>query len=254
MTWWERTVLLLGLLGSVGGAAAEQIVSVPDTTLRQGQKAALPVWVHFQLPEDGSSLALTLLYSAQRLRLLRAWIEAATGCSQAEFRDTLLGGDTGRVQLLCTSFPRARYEGIFAWLEFEVLAGRDTLAWLTPVEIQADGSPLPLQAQTTRLRIEDGPPVEPIRIDELSVGFPNPFVGELRLRYVVAQAGWVRFDLFSWSGKRIALEPAAIYAPGAGTYVALFRFRSWEVASGGYIVRMQTERGGVSFGRILCVK
>jgi hypothetical protein len=198
---------------------------------------------------------LVILYAARRLRLLgvRANPEGYP-CSALEFRDTLLSADTGRVEVLCSNPPSDGYSGVFAWLELEVLAGQDTVAWLQPTELWSGSTALPLRARTGWIRIAESPPVEPVGVDGLWLAIPSPFASELQVQYAVARPGWVFFRLFAVNGRDIAIEPSAVYAPRAGTYTLRLRFVPWELASGTYLIRMETERGTVSFLRVLCVK
>lgn len=242
----------MGLLGS--GVAAEQIVVLPDTVLRQGHQSALPVWVQLQLPEQPAELQISLLYNARRLRVLGVRAGGTqTTCAELSFRDTVLNADTGRVDLFC---PEAQgvYVGVFAWLEVEVLAGRDTSAWIRPLLLRSGGRELPLSASMAWIRIEGGIPVELVEIDEVRLAAPSPFAEQLWVYYAVAYPGWVEFRLFSIMGQEIALEPSRFYVPSRGSYVVQFRFIPWQIASGGYVLRMVTERGVVRFLWLLCEK
>lgn len=248
-------IILGGILGYLTSVLAESRVVLPDTTLWQGQQAALPVWVQFQVIESSLPLTLVLLYSANRLRVLQVFPDSLSGfCQTIRFRDTLLSSDTGQLEIACIPSGGGGYSGIFAWIGLEVLAGRDTLAWIEPVELRSNGTPLPVSRQGARIRILGGPPVEPIGAEGLWAGAPNPFGGELVLRYSVARPGQVFFRLFSLSGREIPLEPSSVEAPRMGTYTLRFRFLPWEVSSGGYIVQMVTEFGGVYLLPVMCVK
>jgi len=248
--------VLAGILGCCPAVLAESTIVVPDTALWQGQRAILPVWSQLHLVENSAPLKLVLLYSAHRLRMLRAFPDSLSGfCSTLSFHDTLLSGDTGRLELICTpSVEIGEYRGVFAWLELEVLAGRDTLAWISPLELLGNGTPLSVSGRGGRIRILGGPPVEPVGMEGVWVGAANPFREELVLRYSVARSGRVAFRIFSLSGKEIPVEPSAVEVPRMGTYTLRFRFPPWEVASGGYVVQMVTESGGVYLLPVMCVK
>ncbi|MCS6966354.1 MAG: hypothetical protein NZ473_06280 [Candidatus Kapabacteria bacterium] len=242
-------------MSSVTAAATEQFVLIPDTTLWQGQRASLPVMVRLHLPRQVSLLRLVLLYSAYRLRLLGVRSNTALDfCSTLSFYDTVFAGDTGRVVIECRG-PRAeQYSGVIGHLDLEVLAGQDTVAWLRPIEVWGDTSIFLLSGQTAWIRIENGPPVEPVLTDGLGAGIPNPFVYRLSVQYAVVQPAWVFFRLFSFSGEEVPLEPSRVYVPRAGAFPVSFSFRPWELASGGYVLRMETDYGTVYFLPILCVK
>ncbi len=247
---WIQSLLCASLL--TGGVAAEQIVVIPDTVLWQGQRSALPIWVRLQLPEQPTELQISLLYSAQRLRILGLRTGGAESiCPELSFRDTIFNGDTGRVDLLC---PMAGgvYAGILAWLEVEILAGRDTSAWIEPLLVRSGEHELPLVGTRAWIRIEGGMPVEPVGVDELRIAVPSPFASELWVYYAVAQPGWVEFRLFSVTGQELVLEPSRVYVLQRGSHVLRFRFSPWQVSSGGYLLRMVTERGVVRFLWLLC--
>lgn|GEM_PF-1356645 len=252
-TRWIQGLVWGTLLGAVAGTA-EQVVVIRDTVLEQGRSAALPIWVQLQLEGDRGLLRLSLFYSAQRLRILGIQGNGQQGlCGELSFWDTVFNGDTGRVDLYCSASVQT-YTGILGWLEVEVLAGRDTVAWIHPFELRSGEQVLPLRATTAWIRIEGGPLVEPVGVDEVRIGAPNPFADRLWVHYAVARPGWVSFQLFSVSGIEIPLMPSRVYAPRVGSYVIGFRFLPWEIASGGYVLRMVTERGTVRFLWLLCVK
>ena len=234
---------------------ADSRVELPDTALWQGQRAILPIWGQLQLSEGPLPLRLVLLYSANRLRILRVFAEPpAALCEQVSFQDTVLDGDTGRVEIGCMLAVGGEYRGVLGWLELEVLAGRDTVGWIRPVELIANGGPLPLDGQGAQIRILGGPPVEPVGAEGVWMGAPNPFSGELVVHYSVARPGRLLFRLFSLSGREVPVEPSVVEVGRPGTYTLRFRFVPWELSSGGYVVQMVTQSGGVYFLPVMCVK
>ncbi|MCS7176187.1 MAG: hypothetical protein NZ960_00950 [Candidatus Kapabacteria bacterium] len=243
----------LAWCGSLAAVASTQVVEIPDTVLQQGQRAALPIRVQLELPSSASTLRIAVAYSAYRLKVvaIRAGGEL---CGAVELRDTLLDQDTGRVDIYCTAPVAGSYRGVLGWLEIEVLAGREGEAWFFPVAICVDSVELPVAGQKARIRIENGPPVEPIGTEGLWKALPSPFGGEVVVQYSVARPGWVFFQMFSATGKRITLDPSRLYAPRAGTFALRFRFYPWEVSSGAYVLQMQTEHGTVDYLWMLCVR
>jgi hypothetical protein len=67
-----------------------------------------------------------------------------------------------------------------------------------------------------------------------SVSYPNPFTNETKIRYDVPKPAWVRLEIYSLLGERVAVVEDAYHEPG--TYET--SFQATGLASGTYFYRV----------------
>jgi hypothetical protein len=250
--WW-LCGYALALLPVLAQDSAQPMLLLPDTLVRQGTQVRLPIFARWDFPQTPQRLTAELLYSPNRLRVLGLEANTSDGglYELALLRDSILSADTAVLAFACTPPPRT-IDALLGWLRVEILAGRDTAAWLQPIHLYADSLLFRLSSPRAWLRIEGSPPVEPIPIEGLFRNVPNPFATSTWLEYAVVQPGWVEFRIFTAQGKLLAQERR--YHPRAERARLLFQAPSWELASGEYLVLMLTETGAVYSLRMLCAK
>lgn len=111
-------------------------------------------------------------------------------------------------------------------IEFEALAGSDSVAYFTPIELILNGKLI--NAEFIAGKISMGIPIFPIEINSLSYIYPNPIVYQSYLDIEINQESEFELALYSYHGGIAAVYPNSkdddefyIWSESAGSKISL---------------------------------
>jgi len=239
----HRLVLaVLALLCAGTGLYAADEAFVPaSTTLGIGQRVRIAVTGSLS---TGGNVALTVRFNPSVCRIVRA--EGAEGfalrCTSPEVRqNTPTDARTAEAVVICP-FSVGITNVTLVILELEGVIGIDTVGSIGVVGITANDVPvIDAQVNVGTVTRTGGIGAIPSTVEGFVGNYPNPFGARTRVAFVVEQPGPVRFALCSSQGR--VVEQFGPYEAVAGENAIDLEIISWQVSSGAYLLRMDTERG-----------
>ncbi len=234
-------MLLCCILASLTTIALRaQTVELADTSGERGQIVAQPLYG--ALPEGAQSLKVRLRYTYQLLAW-RGTLPAegyAVQCVLPKVLSQTVDMDAGWAELTirCDSLQNAA--GGIALLQWEILAGRDSVALVEVLSVEVDQQPLSISKAQGQIVVLS-PPVLPVEGDALEIVGENPLPYRLKVRYRLVEPSTVIFKVFAMNGKKIlerdlGRQEARMYLRENFEFPEVY-------PSGIYFLVMETERG-----------
>lgn len=236
-------IILISLLFPLKYAlASDATFTLPDTTLRQGTRWKLPVF----LQSNGTVLqkicTIRMAIPKKRLILHDALTEPGTlyTCKKTNII-FLSDGDEYKEYAISCPNPLFDSSGIAFFLDVETLAGMDSTLSIKVLSFSIGDSIQDLEQIGGRITFID-PFVIQASTEGMDINSPNPFAYTTSFNYYVGKPGDVQFFLYGSQGKLIKEFPVERKIAGRHLFT-LNVDNPMDFSSGVYIIRMKTEQG-----------
>ncbi len=243
-------VVMLGavLLLSAAPAAAQISIAVSDTILGDYRPSNMLLPVYGELPAS-SNVRLSFRYDASRINIKNI---IGGGTMKISCISPLLSTTAseliGTFELQCDSAGGG--SGKLMDLSLEILAGRDSIAKITPDSVFIDGVLQQFQAKAGTIFIGDAP-VKQVITEGLEQNTPNPFYLNTSFYYNIDTDTPVHFRIYSLIGQLV--RDFSPFQQARGRHRFYIVTDPGEFASGAYYLTMQTNKG-IYLSHILCTK
>ena len=222
--------------------ASDATFTLPDTSLRQGIRWKLPVF----LQSNGTVLqkicTIRMAIPKKRLILHDALTEPGTlyTCKKTDIT-FLSDGDEYKEYAITFPNPLLDCSGIAFYLDLETLAGIDSALSIKVLSFSIGDSIQDLEQIGGRITFND-PFVIQASTEGMDINSPNPFAYTTSFNYYVGKPGDVQFFLYGSQGKLIKEFPVERKIAGRHLFT-LNVDNPMNFSSGVYIIRMKTEQG-----------
>lgn len=220
-------------------ANAQDVVSLPSA-IKAGRGAVVSVTVNGSLVANGHTrVVFEYPANVMRVRKVVGGNGFAFNCPTLFVGgDSLIGTTTGQLTVECWENVQASNTALFA-LEIEMLMGPGTEGVLKAVRFDRNKVPV-TSAQLSQATITaDGQAAVPDGVEGITGNYPNPFVDNSEFVFSLVEPGPVHLSIHTLSG-RMVYDLGTIQAT-AGENHYHFSGAVWELASGPYIMVMETE-------------
>ena len=222
--------------------ASDATFTLPDTSLRQGIRWKLPVF----LQSNGTVLqkicTIRMAIPKKRLILHDALTEPGTlyTCKKTDITFLSDGDEYKEYAITCPN-PLLDSSGIAFYLDLETLAGIDSALSIKVLSFSIGDSIQDLEQIGGRITFND-PFVIQASTEGMDINSPNPFAYTTSFNYYVGKPGYVQFFLYGSQGKLIKEFPVERKIAGRHLFT-LNVDNPMDFSSGVYIIRMKTEQG-----------
>lgn len=252
------TVLLL----SGNSLFSQEKIEIRDTILyRNGSTYNLPVYSNISL-QNVQNLKLKIKFNHLLVNITSVATGNGYGIKETNsfFSINTENFLESYLEITATDF-NSDYSGILCGIQLETLAGPDSIAVISPIEITINGS----NNSTISLlqgKIMIGLPVYPIINEGIQEIFPNPFAYKGTVQFSIKDDTYVKFFIYSSNGRLIGSIPGETafkydfydkknnhipeiknYNFTRGYYKFTFEVINWKFSSGLYTLVMETNRG-----------
>lgn len=222
--------------------ASDAIFTLPDTSLRQGTRLKLPVFLQSSGTVMQEICTIRIAIPKKRIILHDALTEPGTLYTCKKTNITFLSdGDEQKEYAITCPNPLFDSSGIAFYLDVETLAGMDTALSIKVLSFSIGNSIHDIEQIGGRITFID-PPVIQASTEGMDINSPNPFAYTTSFNYYVGKPGDVQFFLYNSQGKLVKEFPVERKIAGRHSFT-LNVDNPMDFSSGVYIIRMKTEQG-----------
>lgn len=216
--------------------------NIPDTTISQGTRVRIPLYLLTNADALGQACTLRLAIPKKRIILHDAMTEPGTlfSCKKTDITFLSDGDDFKEYAISCPN-PLFDTNGIALYLDIESLAGHDSSLQIVILSYRIGDSLQVIQQVGGNIGFSD-PAVRQANTEGMDINSPNPFAYTTSFNYYVGRPGDVAFSLYNTQGKLIKEYPMEKKTAGRHTF-SLIVDNPMDFSSGVYIIRMKTEQG-----------
>ena len=222
---------------------AEDItIRIPDSLLSQGARIRLPILIQTSEKAKLESCSIRVGIPKRRIILHDVVTEPGTlfTCKKPQIIFLSDGEVYKEYSIQCVS-PLFDSTGILCFLDIEVLAGRDSIAFLQASSFSIGNTQQTIRQIGGSLTFNN-PPITQASSEGMDINAPNPFAYTTTFTYYLGKSGFVQFSLFNTQGKLIKEFPEEQRAAGRHMFT-LDVDNPLDFSSGVYIIRMSTQQG-----------
>ena len=237
------SVILLFMLFTMNSVlAGDAKFTLSDTTLRQGTRWKLPVFLVSNSNVVQETCTIRIAIPKKRIILHDAITEPGTlyTCKQTTITFLSDGVDYKEYAITCPN-PLYDSSGIALYLELEALAGMDTSATIKVLSFSIGNENQTIQQIGGKITFLD-PSVIQASTEGMDINAPNPFSYTTSFTYYIGKMGNVQFFLYNAQGKLVKEFPIERKVAGRHSFT-LNVDNPMDFSSGVYVIRMKTEQG-----------
>ena len=237
------SLILISLLFPLKYAlASDATFTLPDTSLRQGTRWKLPVFLQSNGTAMQEICTIRMAIPKKRIILHDALTEPGTLYTCKKTTITFLSdGDEYKEYAITCPNPLFDSSGIALYLDMETLAGMDSTLSIKVLSFSIGGSIQDIEQIGGKITFID-PAVIQASSEGMDINSPNPFAYTTSFNYYVAKPGNVQFFLYGSQGKLVKEFPVERKIAGRHSFT-LNVDNPMDFSSGIYIIRMKTEQG-----------
>lgn len=237
------SLILISLLFPLKYAlASDATFTLPDTSLRQGTRWKLPVFLQSNGTAMQEICTIRMAIPKKRIILHDALTEPGTLYTCKKTTITFLSdGDEYKEYAITCPNPLFDSSGIVFYLDVETLAGMDSALSIKVLSFSIADSVQDIEQIGGKITFID-PPVIQASTEGMDINSPNPFAYTTSFNYYVGKPGDVQFFLYSSQGKLVKEFPVERKIAGRHSFT-LNVDNPMDFSSGVYIIRMKTEQG-----------
>ncbi len=216
--------------------------NMPDTTLRQGARVRIPLYLHTNSDALRQACTIRLAIPKKRIIFHDALTEPGTLFSCKKTDITFLSdGDVYKEYAISCPNPLFDTNGIALYLDVEALAGLDSSLQIVILSYRIGDSSQVIQQVGGNIGFSD-PAVRQANTEGMDINSPNPFAYTTSFNYYVGKPGDISFSLYNTQGKLVKEYPTESKSAGRHTFTLIVD-NPMDFSSGVYIIRMKTEQG-----------
>jgi hypothetical protein len=237
------SLILISLLFPLKYAlASDATFTLPDTSLRQGTRWKLPVFLQSNGTAMQEICTIRIAIPKKRIILHDALTEPGTLYTCKKTTITFLSdGDEYKEYAITCPNPLFDSSGIALYLDMETLAGMDSTLSIKVLSFSIGDSIQDIEQIGGKITFID-PAVIQASSEGMDINSPNPFAYTTSFNYYVAKPGNVQFFLYGSQGKLVKEFPVERKIAGRHSFT-LNVDNPMDFSSGVYIIRMKTEQG-----------
>jgi hypothetical protein len=237
------SLILISLLFPLKYAlASDATFTLPDTSLRQGTRWKLPVFLQSNGTAMQEICTIRMSIPKKRIILHDALTEPGTLYTCKKTTITFLSdGDEYKEYAITCPNPLFDSSGIALYLDMETLAGMDSTLSIKVLSFSIGDSIQDIEQIGGKITFID-PAVIQASSEGMDINSPNPFAYTTSFNYYVAKPGNVQFFLYGSQGKLVKEFPVERKVAGRHSFT-LNVDNPMDFSSGVYIIRMKTEQG-----------
>ena len=237
------SLILISLLFPLKYAlASDATFTLPDTSLRQGTRWKLPVFLQSNGTAMQEICTIRIAIPKKRIILHDALTEPGTLYTCKKTTITFLSdGDEYKEYAITCPNPLFDSSGIALYLDMETLAGMDSTLSIKVLSFSIGDSIQDIEQIGGKITFID-PAVIQASSEGMDINSPNPFAYTTSFNYYVAKPGNVQFFLYGSQGKLVKEFPVERKVAGRHSFT-LNVDNPMDFSSGIYIIRMKTEQG-----------
>jgi hypothetical protein len=237
------SLILISLLFPLKYAlASDATFTLPDTSLRQGTRWKLPVFLQSNGTAMQEICTIRMAIPKKRIILHDALTEPGTLYTCKKTTITFLSdGDEYKEYAITCPNPLFDSSGIALYLDMETLAGMDSTLSIKVISFSIGDSIQDIEQIGGKITFID-PAVIQASSEGMDINSPNPFAYTTSFNYYVAKPGNVQFFLYGSQGKLVKEFPVERKIAGRHSFT-LNVDNPMDFSSGVYIIRMKTEQG-----------
>jgi hypothetical protein len=237
------SLILISLLFPLKYAlASDATFTLPDTSLRQGTRWKLPVFLQSNGTAMQEICTIRMAIPKKRIILHDALTEPGTLYTCKKTTITFLSdGDEYKEYAITCPNPLFDSSGIALYLDMETLAGMDSTLSIKVLSFSIGDSIQDIEQIGGKITFID-PAVIQASSEGMDINSPNPFAYTTSFNYYVAKPGNVQFFLYGSQGKLVKEFPVERKVAGRHSFT-LNVDNPMDFSSGIYIIRMKTEQG-----------
>jgi hypothetical protein len=237
------SLILISLLFPLKYAlASDATFTLPDTSLRQGTRWKLPVFLQSNGTAMQEICTIRMAIPKKRIILHDALTEPGTLYTCKKTTITFLSdGDEYKEYAITCPNPLFDSSGIALYLDMETLAGMDSTLSIKVLSFSIGDSIQDIEQIGGKITFID-PAVIQASSEGMDINSPNPFAYTTSFNYYVAKPGNVQFFLYGSQGKLVKEFPVERKIAGRHSFT-LNVDNPMDFSSGVYIIRMKTEQG-----------
>lgn len=236
-------ILLISLLQPLTHTLSREASFIlPDTSIRQGIRWNLPVFMSTKGAVTQQSCTITVAIPKKRIILHDALTEPGTLFTCKKTTITFLSdGDEFKEYAITCPNPLFDSTGIALYLELETLAGMDSTAAIKILSFSIGNDVQDIEQVGGTITVLD-PPVMQASTEGMDINAPNPFAYSTSFNYYMGKSGDVQFFLYNSQGKLIKEFPIEKKVAGRHVFTLLVD-NPMDFSSGVYVIRMKTDQG-----------
>ena len=237
------SLILISLLFPLKYAlASDATFTLPDTSLRQGTRWKLPVFLQSNGTAMQEICTIRIAIPKKRIILHDALTEPGTLYTCKKTTITFLSdGDEYKEYAITCPNPLFDSSRIALYLDMETLAGMDSTLSIKVLSFSIGDSIQDIEQIGGKITFID-PAVIQASSEGMDINSPNPFAYTTSFNYYVAKPGNVQFFLYGSQGKLVKEFPVERKIAGRHSFT-LNVDNPMDFSSGVYIIRMKTEQG-----------
>jgi hypothetical protein len=237
------SLILISLLFPLKYAlASDATFTLPDTSLRQGTRWKLPVFLQSNGTAMQEICTIRMAIPKKRIILHDALTEPGTLYTCKKTTITFLSdGDEYKEYAITCPNPLFDSSGIALYLDMETLAGMDSTLSIKVISFSIGDSIQDIEQIGGKITFID-PAVIQASSEGMDINSPNPFAYTTSFNYYVAKPGNVQFFLYGSQGRLVKEFPVERKVAGRHSFT-LNVDNPMDFSSGIYIIRMKTEQG-----------
>lgn len=241
---------------------SQEKIEIKDTVLyRNGSTYILPVYSNISL-QSVQNLKLKIKFNHLLVDItgIQAGSEYGIKETNSFFSINTENFIESYLEITASDF-NSDYSGILFGIQLETLAGPDSIAIISPIEITINDE-INTAISLLQGKIMIGLPVYPIINEGIQEIFPNPFAYKGTVQFSIKDDTYVKFFIYSSNGRLIGSIPGETafkydfydkknnhipeiknYNFTRGYYKFTFEVINWKFSSGLYTLVMETNRG-----------
>lgn len=197
-----KSIIILLFLSTFSTLFA-QTVTIPDTLAQRGVIHKIPVFLEYD--ENIEQTLLKIDFNAFLLDVKS--VKAGTGylINEEEVSFSQDISDLENSYITINSSNISGSSGKLCEIEYEALAGPDSVAYFIPTELSINSNVI--DADFNEGRISIGEPVFPVTKNTISDAYPNPVQNTTGFDIVINDPGTIEIKIFSLNGGLVAEYP-----------------------------------------------
>ena len=197
-------LIIILLFLSTFSTLLTQTVIIPDTSAQRGIIHKIPVYLEYEGNTD--RLTLKIEFNAYLLDVKSVKAGAGYLINEDNVSFTQDISDLENSYITINSFDISGSSGKLCEIEYEALAGPDSVAYFFPTELSINN--VDIDAVFNDGRISIGDPVFPITKNTISDAYPNPVMNSTGFDIVINDPGTIEIKIFAMSGRIVAEYPS----------------------------------------------
>ena len=225
---------------------AQTWVTIPDTTLIQGQKAYLPISTNFIPNTDSLNFSIILSFDPSKINIDSAFGSNNFIVKSDTFKTniTFIKSDSALIEFNFLKFNQISSDTL-CFIRIEALASNDSISFINTLSLKLDNISIPFQElNVAKINvIGSGINYEPIEI--IYQNSPNPFDNQTTFKLKVDNIDNANIQILSLIGSttyNLSDNEINIQKSDDGLFLINFTPNSYS-SSGFYLLQVKTSKG-----------